>query len=258
MSKQTFTITALQLQDVPEAAQLSSDAFLEDRQTQMKALGRNPFSMKEYHTESLPQMLKSPRCAILKAVDDETGEFAGFCNWGLIGFSPDEMPVLPGRIQPPEKPATASAQQLEKEKSSPSSQSAPEPDSSTDAEDDPIERLQALTGADLDAWQKEVMPEGTKCLIVIGLSVSPKFQRRGIGSALLRWGTSICDQKGVFAWVHSSEPAWRIYEKSGFQVIRCLDVDLDEYAPCPPPNEGPDAKWGHYVFRYMKYLGSKD
>ncbi|RFU80799.1 acyl- n-acyltransferase [Trichoderma arundinaceum] len=261
MSKQTFTIQALQLEDVPEAAQLSSDAFLEDRQTQMKALGRNPFDMKKYHTESLPQMLKSPRCVVLKAVDDETGEFAGFCNWALIGFSPDEMPVLPGRIQPPERPTKVTVEGAAKDKSSSSSdEDAPKPesDADADAEDDPIERLQALTGGDLDAWQKEVMPEGTKCLIVIGLSVSPKFQRRGIGSALLRWGTSICDEKGVFAWVHSSEPAWRIYEKSGFQVIRSLDVDLDEYAPCPPPNEGPDAKWGHYVFRYMKYFGSKD
>ncbi|KAL7813148.1 acyl-CoA N-acyltransferase [Trichoderma aethiopicum] len=261
MAKQTFTITALQLEDVPEAAQLSSDAFLADRQTQMKALGRNPFNMKEYHMQSLPEMLKSPRCVILKAVDNETGEFAGFCNWGLIGFSPSEMPALEGRIQPPERPPAAPASQPkngkeedkgEKETSSPE-RSAPVPK----AEEDPIERLQALTGADLDAWQKEVMPPGTKCLVVIGLSVSPKFQRRGIGSALLRWGTKICDEAGVFAWVHSSEPAWRIYEKAGFEVIRCLDVDLDEYAPCPPPDEGPGAKWGHYVFRYMKYLPAK-
>ncbi|PTB62422.1 acyl-CoA N-acyltransferase [Trichoderma citrinoviride] len=265
MAKPTFTIKALQLEDVPEAAQLSSDAFLADRQTQMKALGRNPFNMKEYHTKSLPKMLTSPRCVILKAVDDETGEFAGFCNWGLIGFSPSEMPLLEGRIQPPEKPAAAPAAsqsegEKEKEKEKGKDGEAPSPEQSAsgpDIGDDPIERLQALTGADLDAWQREVMPPGTKCLVVIGLSVSPKFQRRGIGSALLRWGTKICDEAGVFAWVHSSEPAWRIYEKAGFEVIRCLDVDLDEYAPCPPPDEGPGAKWGHYVFRYMKYFPAK-
>lgn len=265
MSKQTFTIQALQLEDVPAAAQLSSDAFLADRQTQMKALGRNPYDLKKHHLESLPQMLKSSRCVILKAVDDATGEFAGFCNWGFAGFSADEMPELSGRIRPPEKPATASSQpSVEKKpskekKPSSSDQGAAEPDATPEAvADDPIERLQKLTGSDLDAWQKEVMPPGTKCLIVIGLSVSPKFQRRGIGSALLRWGTSICDQTGCFAWVHSSEPAWPIYAKAGFQVIRSLDVDLDAYAPCPPPDEGPDAKWGHYVFRYMKYYGSKD
>ncbi|KAL7932459.1 acyl-CoA N-acyltransferase [Trichoderma chlorosporum] len=262
MPEQTFTIQALQLQDVPDAAQLSSDAFLTDRQTQMKALGRNPFNMKEYQLQSLPETLKSPRCVVLKAVDNETGEFAGFCNWGLIGFTPEEMPAVEGRVQPPERPAAAPEQQPEDEKSKEKQKeesSAVEPKPNPDAApDDPIDRLQALTGADLDAWQKEVMPKGTKCLVVIGLSVSPKFQRRGIGSALLRWGTKICDEAGVFAWVHSSEPAWKIYEKAGFQVIRALDVDLDEYAPCPPPDEGPDAKWGHYVFRYMKYYGSKD
>ncbi|TFB06959.1 hypothetical protein CCMA1212_000090 [Trichoderma ghanense] len=267
MAQQTFTIKALQLEDVSAAAQLGSDAFLADRQTQMKALGRNPFNMKEYHMQSLPEMLKSPRCVILKAVDNETGEFAGFCNWGLIGFSPSEMPVLEGRTQPPEKPTAAPASQSqneeeeeEEEEEDKGQEEASSPDQSApgpEVEDDPIERLQALTGADLDAWQKEVMPPGTKCLVVIGLSVSPKFQRRGIGSALLRWGTKICDEAGVFAWVHSSEPAWRIYEKAGFEVIRCLDVDLDEYAPCSPPDEGPGAKWGHYVFRYMKYFPAK-
>ncbi|UKZ66980.1 uncharacterized protein TrAtP1_008144 [Trichoderma atroviride] len=178
-------------------------------------------------------------------------------NGRLLDSHPTRCQCWKAGFSPPEKPTTASTQKSEKdqsEKDEPASteQGAPEP------EDDPIKRLETLTSGDLDAWQKEVMPEGTKCLIVVGLSVSPKFQRRGIGSALLRWGTSICDQKGVFAWVHSSEPAWRAYEKAGFQVIRSLDVDLDEYAPCSPPNEGPDAKWGHYVFRYMKYFGSKN
>ncbi|KAK5995731.1 hypothetical protein PT974_04148 [Cladobotryum mycophilum] len=253
MSKPSFTIKALQLEDVPEVAQLSADAFETDRQTDMKALGQKPFSMKEYALQSLPGFMKHPRCVVLKAVDEETGEIAGFCNWGFRGFSPDEMPVLEGRKQPPEisppppkKPAETDTPAAENHTPLPS-----------ETEKDPIKRLVALTDADLTKWQEEVMPEGTRCLFVVGLSVSPKFQGRGVGSALLRWATKFCDEKEVFAWVHSSEPAWKMYEKCGFQVIRSLDVDLDDYAPCPPPNEGPDAKWGHYVFRYMKYFGSK-
>ncbi|TWU78150.1 hypothetical protein ED733_007534 [Metarhizium rileyi] len=250
MSKPTCTIAGVQLEDVPEIGQLTADAFVNDRQTQMKNLGKEPYDMKKITMESLPDMLHNPRCVAIKAVNNESGEIMGICNWGFRGFKPEEMPKVEGKPLPlQQKPTETDKEQHATEGKG----------KTTDEEEgtDPIARLQALTGADLEAWMEEVMPEGTRCLFIIGLSVSPKYQGRGVGSALLRWGTDICDGKDVFAWVHSSEPAWPMYEKCGFQTIRCLDVDLDNYAPVHPPNEGPDAKWGHYVFRYMKYVGKK-
>ena len=247
MSTSSLKIQPLTLEDVPAAAQLSADAFETDRQTVMKGLGKEPFDMKQYSLESLPDLLKNPKCVILKVVNDASGEIMGVCNWGFRGYEPEHMPVVEGRTQPPAKPKA-------KQEPPNNADSIPEPQPETD----PIKRLQALEGADLDAWMTEVMPEGTQCIFVVGLSVSPRYQGRGVGSALLRWGTNFCDDRGVFAWVHSSEPAWKMYEKSGFQVVRALDVDLDEYAPMPPPNEGPDAKWGHYVLRYMKYFPKKE
>lgn len=45
------------------------------------------------------------------------------------------------------------------------------------------------------------------------------------------------------------------YAKAGFKVLGTLDVDLDEYSPGPPPTEeGGNGKWGHYVFKMMKYF----
>ncbi|KAJ6440951.1 GNAT family acetyltransferase [Purpureocillium lavendulum] len=250
MAKPRHRIQALALDDVPAVAQLCGDAFETDRQTEMKGLGKEPFDMKKYTLESLPGLLKNPRIVVLKVVDEETGDIMGYCTWGFRGFPPDEMPAVEGRTQPgdnPPKPAPSSADKNDSARGA-------EPTPPAPPETDPIKRLEALTGADMDAWMAEVMPEGTRCIFVVGLSVSPKYQGRGVGSTLLGWGTDFCDDKGVFAWVHSSEPAWKMYEKSGFRVIRSLDVDLDEYAPMPPPNEGLDAKWGHYVFRYMKYF----
>lgn len=256
MSRLSFSIRAVQREDIPEVAQLTSDAFETDRQTQMKALGQDPWDMKAYSLESLPGLLQHPRCVVLKAVDDATGEIAGFCNWGFRGFGPNEMPIVEGRVQPQDTSPQKSVQAQQDENSTVEQQ--PELENCTsEPQDDPIKRLIALTDADMAAWMEEAMPEGTRCIYVVGLSVAPKFQGRGVGSALLRWGTRFCDENATFAWVHSSEPAWQMYEKSGFQIIRSLDVDLDDYAPCPPPEEGPEAKWGHYVFRYMKYFGSK-
>lgn len=256
MSKPTYTLAAVRLDDVPEIGQLTADAFVDDRQTQMKNLGKEPYDMNKMTLESLPSMLHNPRCIAIKVVDKDSGNIMGVCNWGFRGFKPEEMPKMEGKPLPLEKPEETKADPEEKKEQGATDGNGKER-LDKEEEADPITRLQARTGADLEAWMEEVMSEGTRCLFVIGLSVSPKYQGRGVGSALLRWGTDICDDQGAFAWVHSSEPAWPMYEKCGFRTVRSLDIDLDEYAPAPPPNEGPNAKWGHYVFRYMKYFGNK-
>lgn len=245
MPSSNFSIQAAQIEDISALAQLSADAFELDRHTEMKGLGKEPFDMKNHTLESMPGLLRHPRCVILKAVHKSSGNIMGYCTWGFRGFAPSEMPVIEGRSQPAEETKKQDVKEGVSE-SPTATETHPE-------NTDPIKHLEALTDADLHAWMTEVMPEGTRCIYVIGLSVSPRYQGQGVGSALLRFGIDFCNREGVFAWVHSSEPAWRMYEKSGFQTVRSLDIDLDEYAPMPPPNEGTEAKWGHYVFRYMKY-----
>lgn len=65
----------------------------------------------------------------------------------------------------------------------------------------------------------------------------------------------MADQNDIFVWVHSSMGAVKAYESSGFRPIGTLDVNLDEFAPCPPPVEVGGEKWGHYIFTYLKYEG---
>ncbi|ATY63811.1 Acyl-N-acyltransferase [Cordyceps militaris] len=259
MSPPGMRIGRLELEDVPAAAKLSGQAFKSDRQTQMKALAETePFDMEKYTLESMPSHLTSRTCHVLKAVDEATGDLMGVCNWAIKGFVPKRMPFFEDRLaeaaeakQPQDEPKTDKEPEPKEElKQEEVAQPAEEADEATD----PIKRLVALTDADMQAWMTEVMPAGTRCLFIVGLTVAPAYQGRGVGAALLRWGTDICDDNGAFAWVHASDSAWGMYQKSGFEVIRSLDVDLDAYAPCRPPGEGEDATWGHYVFRYMKYF----
>ncbi|KAM3513620.1 hypothetical protein MY11210_002726 [Beauveria gryllotalpidicola] len=259
MSPQGIRIGRLQTEDIPAAARLAGQAFASDRQTQMKALGEaEPFDMEKYTLESMPSHLASRTCHVLKAVDEATGELAGVCNWGIKGFVPRRMPFFEDRVaeaaaEQDAIPAEDTRQQKQEKQLEQEEAAQPVAAAAAAEETDPIKRLVALTDADMRAWMAEVMPVGTRCLFIIGLTVSPAHQGRGVGSALLRWGRDICDDSGAFAWVHASDAAWGMYRRSGFEVVRSLDVDLDEYAPCRPPGEeGADARWGRYVFRYMK------
>lgn len=243
MAKPSFTIAALQPADVPRVARIGADSFQGDRHTEMKALGREPYDHEATMCEIVPGFLRHPRLVCLKAVDDMSGDIMGYCIWGFRGFGPDEMPHVTGRTQPNELPATRANEDL--------------PQLDDLSTDDPIKRLNAITDAHMAAWVEEVMPPDVRCLYVVMLSVSPNHQGRGVGSSLLQWGLDYCHEHDVFAWVHSSEPAHGVYAKMGFETVRSLAINLDEYAPCSPPNEGPDARWGHYAFRYMKYMPRK-
>ncbi|KAI0484942.1 hypothetical protein GGR56DRAFT_669447 [Xylariaceae sp. FL0804] len=163
-----------------------------------------------------------------------------------------------------------------------SSPRRPDADTNADADADAAARVAALermTSEHLAAFQARVMPEGTRlgagsggaaarrpvglgteCLYVGGLCVDPPHGGRGVGSALLRWGTARADRAGVFCWVHSSEAGWPTFARHGFEVVDRLTVDLDEWAAPRRrrrSSEGGEvaeekrAVWGEYTFRYM-------
>lgn len=64
-------------------------------------------------------------------------------------------------------------------------------------QDDPIERLEAMTDADLQRWMDILMLKGTKRIYTLSLAVSPRYHSRGVGSALVRWGAARTDKEWV-------------------------------------------------------------
>ncbi|KAK5655214.1 hypothetical protein OQA88_6113 [Cercophora sp. LCS_1] len=251
-----FTIVPANPGDIPVLAKISHDAFVGDAQTEMKSHGRTPFNMGEHMLQSLPDTIQSPKSTsrVIKVVQIETGLIMGFCIWGFRGVGPPVFPTEPALID-------EESQLVDRAKSQ---RDTPSPETTTPGPGateghDPIQRLNDLTGKDFRDWMDKIMPEKARCMYVIGLYVSPAFQRQGVGSALLLWGTRLADSHGVFAWVHSSHGAWRVYERAGFKTARTLEVDLDEYAPVPAPLDRYEGgKWGKYVFRYMVYGNASD
>ncbi|KAK9365573.1 acyl-CoA N-acyltransferase [Lipomyces kononenkoae] len=264
MAAGLFSIQSATVADVPAMARISGDSFVEDRHTQMKGFGKVPYDLENVFSSELPRFIDSPRLVVRKAVREDTGEIMGWVAWGFRGFTPEEVAGIGGRNPETDtEKDTKTQMSAERDSNASKEETTSEPMSGEDSTsgnddasgDDPISRLEAMTDADMKQWMEKLMPDGTRCMYVVSLAVAPKWQSRGVGSALMRWGTAQADAAGVFAWVHSSEDAWQMYSKHAFEVVGTLDVDLDEYAPVPPPVElGGDGKWGHYVFRYMKRL----
>lgn len=258
MSKPIFTLQHVNPADFPAIARLSNDSFLKDRHTLMKSHSenKNPYNHEETAGEPLGYYLTLPhKLQLLKAVS-ESGEIMGHVTWGFRGWDPTDVPTLNGKgVMVPETPVATEEAKVEESNGDSNADETVHTESEF-KEDDPIKRLSDLTDDDMNHWMEVLMPKGTKCMYIVGLSVAPKFAGLGVGSALMRWGTSNADAAGVFCWVHSSESAYSFYSREGFEVVGTLDVDLDEYAVAPPPLEvgADDGKWGHYVFRYMKRM----
>lgn len=232
--------------NMDDISRIGREAMILDRHTQMKDLGNVSYLKEEDPSqEGFRATLKNKRYVFIKAVNED-GEVVGGGSFYFQGFEHQDIPYTDPEIEeavPAMKIEVHHEEPLDDEKKRANAM---------------IDRLEEMEGEDMKRWQNILMPPGTKCIIVTGLSVDPKYHRRGIGSALMKWGTDKADERGVFMWVHSSEAAYKIYINSGFEVVGILVIDLDAWAPAPPPKEaGEDMIWGHYLCRYMKRLPKK-
>ena len=58
------------------------------------------------------------------------------------------------------------------------------------------------------------------------LGTSPKYQRRGAASLLLKWGLERCDDRDLAVYVESAPPALQLYKKYGFEEVSDLKLEL--------------------------------
>lgn len=103
MSEKAFQILPIQLRAIPVLANISSEAFETDSQTEMKSYGKAPFCMREYALQNLPDELKNSKTRIIKAVDEDTGAIGvsalgGFAGFNRLSFLPLIMIMVMTRV----------------------------------------------------------------------------------------------------------------------------------------------------------------
>ncbi|KAK9894359.1 hypothetical protein P389DRAFT_95475 [Cystobasidium minutum MCA 4210] len=72
-----------------------------------------------------------------------------------------------------------------------------------------------------EAYDKFILPEDTeRGYYTLGLLATlPEYERRGIGTMLLRWGLDKADQDDVAVYVSASPAGAGLYTKQGFELI---------------------------------------
>lgn len=253
-SESSFSLAPVIPDDIPILSEICGLAVENDRHTMLKAAHpTRPYDHGSGMTGAFEYWLSFPpnRLEVTKAVDDQTGDILGVVSWGMRLDQPDLQPARHEETQ--DSPAADG-----NDKTSLGSVKKPvicisKDYAKTDSPDlDPLAQLEDITSSHLADYQKRVMPEGTRCMYVVSITVHPKHQGRGVGSALIRKGTQRADAEGVFCWVHSSEHGAPVFRKCGFEVDDSLELDLDAWAgkmDIDPP--AGDDKWGKYTFRYM-------
>ena len=61
------------------------------------------------------------------------------------------------------------------------------------------------------------------------LIVHPEYQRRGIGSMLIRDGLAEVDKLGMRVWLGATDEGLPLYKKVGFEVNEVLEFDMKRF-----------------------------
>jgi GNAT superfamily N-acetyltransferase len=194
--------------DIPDMARVYADA---ERPNLLTRVLWSPEKLAKTLIKELDANFDNPRLLITKALDADTKELTAFGIWQLTGYDSKELSVDQSTLKSP-RPSNFKAGLL----------------LSID-QDEPLSPIgQYINSAFedfLNGWFK-----GTKFIYLALLMTDPKFQRRGIGSALLKWGHERANRDKVNSALIASPVGHPLYQSLGWKDISTpLEVDFQKW-----------------------------
>lgn len=215
-----WTLTEATIEDVPDLIRVHTAAYRSDLFSNLMLLNRSDEMHQALMQNSIEHWLAEPQAHIIKAAGAD-GQIVGWACWVL-----KERPIAAGKADKPTEETGAVP-----------------PDAP-----DQASVLGGLMSKEKARREDEHMA-GTRYLALQGLATDPRFQGRGVGTRLIRWGTARASAEGHLpCWTHASPAACGLYAKNGFEEVGKSDYNLSEWAP-----GGKDGGrgWGVYSFRHM-------
>ena len=236
----SYTLEYASPSDITDLVAAFALALSNDRVTKLKSAYHSDDA--NYTGSLIETPLKSwldrpERYRVLKvALCDPSGAtienpIAGWICWGFHGLKESEINRVCDAVNPSEILSGSVRTVSNKPSSRDSTQPAPVDNMLSASPKYSVDELEAQCSASTQKWISRLTPDGEdeKCMFICSLCVQPNMQGRGIGSALLEWGTRIADVEQLSAWVHSSEDGSKAFANQGFREVGRLELLLSRY-----------------------------
>ncbi|KAG9238704.1 acyl-CoA N-acyltransferase [Amylocarpus encephaloides] len=207
-----FLISEILPADIPSMIPVYNSAFKDDYLTNF-TLPRAAITDTEWtrwlsHRISLS--LKKPNCRNYKIFDTSTGEMAGHCRLQIpYVFSDEERREMEERDKREEEQAKREG----RHKIWPTGSN--------------LEVVELKFGA-LDEMKKKYVDEGEDYICQL-LAIDRLYQRKGLGSMLLKHVLDMADAEGRKVYIEATDAGWPLYKKLGFEDIDIIEIDVSKW-----------------------------
>ena len=163
---------------------------------------------------------------IMKAVHPQNGNLMGWAAWKLVNYS-----EIDEKVKQPTEADSKSSEAKDAEKA----EFHPPPGLGV--------HLRTHSREVLSSWMGE-----RRFMLLNTLMTEPRYQGRGVGTALVRWGNARADADNVPSFLQGSAFAYKLYLKCGWKIVEKFDVDLRDWTPS---GRRDDLGYGNYSYYYM-------
>ncbi|KAI9727076.1 MAG: hypothetical protein M1828_007277 [Chrysothrix sp. TS-e1954] len=232
----SFKIVPAVEHDIARLSRIHVDACAVDNAISLYFTNTKEFEVRV--TEMLRGQIGHASWTHMKAVDVASGEIAAWASWTLLNDDPEgDFEKI---LDAPENsagsngdPALRSELQA-KESGKPTEFEFPSGLGTF---------VRAETGKFFGSWMGRERHFQLRALFT-----DKKFERSGMGTALVKFGNDLADSQQLPILTQASPFGFPIYAANSFRVIGSLDVDLRDWAPNA---KGNDRGWGNYRYRFM-------